>query len=102
MANEPSELLKLAEQIERTQQAFKKIGSFDTWICTVDVSGFLDGDLSSWPAHIQDGIHKAVEQQCKPKPGEYVKIVVARCYRDVPDEPAYLRIVAQAFPVFVH
>lgn len=96
-----SELLALAEKIERTGQAFRKIDSFDTWISTVDVDGFLEGDLEDFPSHIQDGIHKAVERQCKPQPGEYVKVVVARCYRDVPTEPAYLRIVVQAFPITV-
>lgn len=96
------ELIRLAEQTKRMDQAFKRIGKFDTWICTVDVSGFLEGEFADWPAHIQDPIYRAVEKQCKPKPGEHVKIVVARCYKDVPDEPAYLRIVAQAHPLLEH
>lgn len=100
--SQPSELLKLAEQIKRTEQAFRKISAWDTWICTVDIAGFLDGDIADWPSHIQDGIYKAVEQQCIPKPGERVEVVVAKCYHDDASEPAYLRIVAQAFPIVVN
>lgn len=96
------EFLKLAEQFKRTEQAFRKMGSWDTWICTVDLSGFLEGDFKDFPSHIQDGIHRAMEMQCKAQPGQHIQLVVAKCYQDMPDEPPYLRIVVQAFPNFIH
>lgn len=96
------EIMALAEAIKRGEHAFKRVGAFDTWTCTVDVTGWLDGFFSDWPSHIQDGLLKAVEQQCKPAPGEYVKIVAAKCYRDVPEEPNYLRVVVQAFPISIN
>ena len=96
------EVLKLAEQIKRTQQAFAKIGAFDTWTMTVDIAGWLDGGIEDWPSHIQGGIYKAIEQQCKPKYGEHVRVVVAKCYKDAPDEPSYLAVVVQAFPSLTH
>ncbi len=96
------ELLKLAEQIRRTEHTFQKIGAFDTWTTAIDCDGFLEGSLEDWPSWIQDAILKAVERQCIPKDGESTRVVVAKCYRDAPDEPAYIAVVVQAFPNLVH
>lgn len=91
------------EQIERLN-AMLKFGlnkSFDTWRLVVDISGHLDGEIEDWPARIANPIHKCMEDQCIPKPGEHVKIVAARCYRDAPDENSYIAVVVQAFPNFI-
>lgn len=96
-----AELLALAEQYKKTSQAFKRIGYFDTWTLVVDISGQLDGGIKDWPAHIADPIYAAVERQCIPKPGERVEVIASKCYRDMPDEPAYVTVVVQAFPILV-
>lgn len=90
-------------QVRRYQQLMKfpMRSAFDTWTLAVNITGFLEGELEDWPNHIQDALLKACEQQCVPRAGQHVKIVAARCYQDVPNEPAYLRVVAQAFPNFI-
>lgn len=97
-----AEALELAEAINKLEKAFAGIQAFDCWTCIINVTGFLDGGFKDWPANIQDGLSKAVATQCLPRPGERVEIVAAKCYQDTPDEPPYLRVVVQAFPILVH
>ncbi len=96
------EVLKLADEIKNMEHTFRKIGTFDTWTTAIECDGWLDGSLEDWPSWIQDAIFKAVERRCIPKDGEHVRVVVAKCYRDAPDEPAYIAIVVQAFPNITH
>lgn len=84
----------------RALAEFKRNANFQTWEMTVSISGGLHGGFDDWPAHIQDGIFKAIVMQCDPRPGHNVKIVASGCYQDVPFEPCYLRVVVQEFPDF--
>lgn len=101
-ADDQSELKRIAAEMKRLGQTFRRFDVWASWTLLVDVSGFLDGEFREWPAHIQDPIYAACERDCKAKPGETVRIVIGRCYQDAPDEHPYLMVVAQAFPVLEH
>jgi hypothetical protein len=62
-----------------------------TFEMIVNVSGPLAGELSDWPAKIQDGIYEAMERKA-----EEVKLPLAvvrsGCEHDV-DEGYYLRVI---------
>jgi hypothetical protein len=61
--------------------------------CVVNVTGYLPGELADWPANIQDGIYKAMEDVLAKHNVKRCTVISSRCGRDTPEEPWHIVVV---------
>lgn len=81
---------------------FKKTATgIAVWDLVQNVSGGLHGGLDDWPSHMRDAVYRAIEMDCKPRPGWHVKVVASGCFQDDPRDPCYVRVIVQEFPPIV-
>lgn len=91
--------LQKMEMLANGARAYENL-QLGKWDLIVNVSAMMAGEMADWPHNIQEGIHEAVEKQCKVRAGYKAKVVYSACKRD--EEGTYIQLIVMEMPVFSH